>query len=181
MTDQQLIQAIQDDLQQFGLVYDRHYDTIFNYCYKRTKDFDNSRDITAETFLKAYLNISKFKWRGIPILSWLYRIAINEIKLFYRSKKYRPKLLSELNPHESFNLDQLKAEKSTAEQEMEQHTQFLQVQKAIHSLPLKYQEVITLKYFEKLKIKEICIILNKKEGTVKSLLSRGVSKLKKQF
>jgi RNA polymerase sigma-70 factor (ECF subfamily) len=51
--------------------------------------------------------------------------------------------------------------------------------RCIIKLPSIYQEVISLKYFEKKQINEICIILGKREGTVKSLLNRGLKKLKK--
>jgi RNA polymerase sigma-70 factor (ECF subfamily) len=45
-------------------------------------------------------------------------------------------------------------------------------------LPPKYQEVIALKYFEDKELKEIAEILSKPEGTVKSLLHRGIEKLR---
>ena len=61
---------------------------------------------------------------------------------------------------------------------MEGHQKFLKVQKVVQQLPEKYQEVISLKYFEQLTIKEIAVILKKKEGTVKSLLSRGLKRLR---
>ncbi len=69
----------------------------------------------------------------------------------------------------------------TAELELERYAQFIKVQKAVGNLPIKYQEVISLKYFEKLKIKEIAVIINKPEGTVKSLLSRGIGLLRQQL
>jgi|GEM_PF-5192842 len=46
-------------------------------------------------------------------------------------------------------------------------------------MPLKYQEVLFLRFSEKRKLSEIALILDKKEGTVKSLLSRGLAKLRK--
>ncbi|MCZ6521331.1 MAG: RNA polymerase sigma factor, partial [Bacteroidetes bacterium] len=167
----------------FEKIYNQHYQTIFNYCYRRTGDFDTSKDITSEIFLKAYLNIHKFKWKDIPILSWLYRIATNEINLFYRSQKYSPTFISEIYSNYSItvSLEDLVEEKSNAEAKLHKDKQFVQVQDAIKELPLKYQEVISLKYFEQLKIKEIGTILNKKEGTIKSLLSRGISKLKEKM
>jgi RNA polymerase sigma-70 factor, ECF subfamily len=51
----------------------------------------------------------------------------------------------------------------------------------LKKLNVKYQEVISLRYFEKKAILEIAEILDKKEGTVKSLLSRGLEKLKIEF
>ncbi len=165
----------------FKLVYDQHYQTIFNYCFRRTANFDDSKDITSETFIKAYLHFGRFKWKGIPILNWLYRIASNEVNQYYRSKKYKPKLLSDTYGVASifmysFTLDE---EKKEAEIELEKHREFTKLLQAIKKLPMNYQEVISLKYFEQLKIKEISVILNKKEGTVKSLLSRGIAQLRK--
>lgn len=97
--------------------------------------------------------------------SWLYKIATNEINLHYRSKKYRPAVLSEIGldnfPESPASQAVLLEEKAIAESELEKHAQFVNVRKALNKLPLKYQEVISLKYFEQLKIREICNILNK--------------------
>ena len=65
-----------------------------------------------------------------------------------------------------------------AQEKLEKHQDFLKIQKEIVKLSIKYQEVITLRFFEKKKIKEIAKILDKKEGTVKSLLHRGLEKLR---
>lgn len=72
-------------------------------------------------------------------------------------------------------------EKDAAESELDKHERFLRIQKLLQELPLKYQEVISLKYFEKLKINEISTVLNKPEGTVKSLLSRGIALMRDQL
>ncbi|HMB64099.1 MAG TPA: RNA polymerase sigma factor [Eudoraea sp.] len=183
MSEEQLINEIKKNPILFGRIYDEHYGTIFNYCYRRTRDFSASKDITSETFLKAYINIHRFKWRGAPLLSWLYRIASNEINLHHRAKKYRPTLLKEIDISESAVLNdrRLTKEKEAAESELGKHEQFLLVQRLLQKIPLKYQEVISLKYFEKLKIREISTVLNKPEGTVKSLLSRGIALIRNQI
>lgn len=183
MSEEQLIKEIKNNPLLFEKIYNQHYTTIFNYCYRRTGDFDASKDISSETFLKAYLNIHKFIWKGIPIISWLYRITSNEINLYYRSKKYSPKLINGIYSESliSTNIEKLEEEKSKAELEMEKHKLFMKVQDALRKIPFKYQEVIILKYYERLKIKEISSILNKKEGTVKSLLSRGISMLREKI
>ncbi len=185
MEEEEIIAKIKKHPEYFGLIYDEHYNTIFNYCYKRTGDFDLAKDICSETFLKAYLNISRFKWKGVSVMHWLYRIATNEINLHYRNKKYRPKLLCETGIIGDLREKQLSSafqdEKTEAEEEIRRYKQFLEVREKLKKLPLKYQEVISLKYFEKQKIREIGIILNKPEGTIKSLLSRGINLLKQQF
>ena len=65
-----------------------------------------------------------------------------------------------------------------AQEKLKQHQDFLKIQKEIFKLPIRYQEVITLRFFEKKKLKEISEILGKKEGTIKSLVHRGLEKLK---
>nr|MBP7139946.1 hypothetical protein [Caldisericia bacterium] len=58
---------------------------------------------------------------------------------------------------------------------------FFYIQKALLKLPLNYQNILTLKIFEKKKIKEIGEILNLNENTVKTILRRGTEKLKKEL
>jgi len=65
-----------------------------------------------------------------------------------------------------------------AERKLREYDDFLAIRSKILALPIKYQEVIMLRHFERKGVKEIAEILNKKEGTVKSLLSRGIGKLK---
>lgn len=175
-----LLKDIGDRTEKFSIIYNRSYQPIFNYVLKRTLNFEISRDITSEVFIKAFVNIGRFKWKGISVSNWLYRIATNEINLYFRSKKYKPELLLESYHGYAFEkqIYNLEEERQRAEKELLDHQQFMKIQEQLKKLPLHYQEVITLKYFEQLKIKEISEILNKKEGTVKSLISRGLSKLK---
>ena len=74
----------------------------------------------------------------------------------------------------------LEEELIEAENILQAHKDFLQIQKKILELPVKYQEVISLRYFESKSNQEICEILGKKEGTVKSQISRGLKLLKKK-
>jgi RNA polymerase sigma-70 factor (ECF subfamily) len=71
-------------------------------------------------------------------------------------------------------------DKSEAEAELQKHEQFLQVLQQVRKLPVKYQEVITLKFFEGKTHREIAEILGVKEGTLKSLLSRGIQKIRQE-
>jgi RNA polymerase sigma-70 factor (ECF subfamily) len=65
------------------------------------------------------------------------------------------------------------------EDTLRKYETYMDIQKYISELSPKYQEVITLRYFEDKELKEIAEILGKPEGTVKSLLHRGIEKLRK--
>ena len=65
-----------------------------------------------------------------------------------------------------------------AEAELKRYEQYLALHDNIYRLDIKYQEVITLRFFENKQINEISEILGKREGTIKSLLHRGLKKLR---
>ena len=179
-----LLDKIKKDPKKFGILFDQYYNRIFGYVLRRTLDYDLASDIVAETFLKAFLKINSFRWKGISISSWLFKIATNEINYYYRKQKYTPRSLDLLLDSDEFdirNTESIEEEKAKIEEELKAHNDFVLVQKQLEKLPVKYQEVIALKYFEEKSIKEISEILDKKEGTVKSLISRGLQKLRESF
>jgi len=174
-----LIERAKKDPEIFGKLYDEYYPRIFGYILKRTANLEVAQDITSETFLKALRNIWKFRWQNISLSSWLYRIASNEVANFFRKKKYKTISLQETREPVS-NYDLL-AETIEAQEELKRHKDFLDLQEKILKLPIKYQEVIVLRFLEKKQVKEIGEILSRKEGTVKSLLHRGLEKLREKF
>ncbi len=179
--EQLIIKEAKTNNESFVKLYDYYYPKILGYCFRRTLDLNLSKDITSETFLKAFTGIGKYEWRGIPFSSWLFRIASNEMNMLDRKKKYNPdslSLLKESGVFEIADIASLNEEKNELERQLQQSKDFINVQQKLLLLPIKYQEVISLKYFEEKSIKEIVVILEKKEGTIKSLLSRGIEKLK---
>jgi len=179
--EKELIEQTKSDPGAFGVFFDEYYPGIFGYALRRTASVEVARDIAAETFSKAFRGLSGFRWKNIPMSSWLYRIASNEIISFYRHKKYEPESLDELREVAGFEHADSRngfQEIQLAEQELERHQDFLQIQRLLRRLPAIYQEVIALRYFEEKKIKEIAAILGKNEGTVKSLISRGLEQLR---
>ena len=135
--------------------------------------------MTSEVFFKALKNLGQFHWRGTTFSSWLYRIAAHEIANYFRKNKQRQLSLEEVSNSISISNPSAETELIEAEAELKRHEEFLALHENISKLSVKYQEVITLRFFESKKVKEIGEILGKREGTVKSLLHRGLEKLRK--
>ncbi|MEW5800406.1 MAG: RNA polymerase sigma factor [Bacteroidota bacterium] len=181
MNEEQLLAEIESDPRKFGELYEAYYKNIFGYVFRRTANYDAAKDIAAETFLKAYAGIGKFKWRNISVLHWLYRIATNELNKYFNSRAYQPVSLQRI--HEEYGIDitdyaTAETERTEFEEDLEKRREFLKINDQVKRLDTKYQEVITLRFYEQKSIKEIALILGKKEGTVKSLLSRGIDRIK---
>ena len=176
-----LIEQCRTDPAAFGAIFDHWYKPVFGYLMRRTGDYDLAKDIAAETFLKAFLKIGSFQWRGFSISAWLYRIAGNELNQYYRSNKYKPQSLQQLleNPQmEKLLHQESDNERETMERELKAYDNYNLIRQNLLKLDIKYQEVIALRYFEQKTNTEISQILDKNEGTVKSLLSRGLEKLR---
>ena len=168
-SEKQLIERARHHPEAFGQLYDTYYPKIFGYVFRVTGNYALAADIVSETFLKAWLRIGSFKWKGISISSWFFKIATNELNQYFRKKKYIPSTLSDLS---------LVRETNDTLAQMDRLEEFEYIQKMLQLLPPRYQQVIALRYFEELSIRDLSEILGKKEGTIKSLLSRGLDKLK---
>ncbi len=179
--EKRIIQRAKKDPQLFAPLFDEYYPKIFGYIHRRVLDFELAKDISSEVFYKAFKNLGKFRWKGISISAWLYRIAGNEINYYFRRNRYDIRVFSELireNGIDWIDSQTASAEKMAVQEQMENYVDFRLIQSKLKLLSVKYQEVITLRYFENKNIREICEILGKKEGTIKSLLSRGLEKLR---
>lgn len=168
----------------FGELYDAYYPRIYGYCFRITGDHALAADIAAETFLKAFQHIGTFRWRGISISSWFFRIATNELNQYFRKKIYSPELLTDLSGYDRAswgNRHALGHESNETIAKIDEYQEFEHIRNLLLTLPAKYRQPIALRFFEELSIKEVAAILGKKEGTVKSLVSRGLDKLKKML
>ncbi len=181
MNEAELLNRIKSNRDDFAELFMLYYKPIFGYVLRRIGNFDEAADITAEAFFKAFRDINSFSYKGTSVKVWLYRIATNELNLYLRDKKRHNSILERIEEEdkELFNACFIDDRKEY-EMELQKHDQFMTVLNELKELPVKYQEVISLKYFEGKENKEIAEILLIKEGTLKSLLSRGLEKLREK-
>lgn len=174
--------AKKGDANAFSEIYDIYYPKIFGYIARRVSNVQIAADITSETFLKVLKKINTFVFQDIPFSAWIYRIATNEIANYYRQKStYSLEKMQEQFGFEIEDKTNIEEELEKAQFELERNEMFVAVSKKLKNLPIHYHEVIVLRFFEKKKLREISDILGKSEGTIKSLLSRGIEKLRKEM
>lgn len=181
--DRRILRRIRREPAAFGELFDAHYRAVFAYAFRRTGDFDGAKDVAAETFLKAYQSIGRFRWRGIPLSSWLFRIATNEINLHFRDARHASEARARLAADPEWaasGTTALNADRDRLVKEVARHQEFLLLRRELRELSAAYQDVLSLRYFEGKSVHEIAEILALKEGTVKSLLSRGVDRLRER-
>ena len=173
-----LIENAKSDPESFGKLYDKYYDQIYRFCLHRTANIDLAQDITSEVFTKLLNKLWMFRWKNVAFSAWLFKIANNEVNSYYRKNKQKFVDIEDYSEKIPDNEKVADYNINLEEEELQDKKMFLTLHNSVKQLDLKYQEVIVLKYFEEKSIKEISEILSKSEGTVKSLLHRGIKKLR---
>lgn len=175
--EKELVERARRDADAFGELYDRYYSQIFGYVLKRVANVEIAQDITSEVFFRALKNLGKFRWQNIPLAFWLYRIAANQITDYFRKGKHEMASLEETP--EPVSLSDPSVDFLEAEEELRRQADFLLLHESILELPIRYQEAITLRFFENRQFKEIAQILGIQEGAAKALLYRSLENLRK--
>jgi RNA polymerase sigma-70 factor, ECF subfamily len=130
---------------------------------------DDSDDVLQNTFIKVFRNINNFKGDS-KLYSWMYRIATNEAITHINKNAKRLQITSEEAQNRAIN--NLKADVYFEGNEIQ-----LKLQQAIATLPQKQQLVFNMKYFDKVKYKDMSEILETSEGALKSSYHIAVKKI----
>ncbi|HLW29505.1 MAG TPA: sigma-70 family RNA polymerase sigma factor [Brumimicrobium sp.] len=166
-----IISAKQDP-KNFAPLYEKYHEQIFRYVYQRMDDKHLAYDVTSQVFLKAIKNIGRYEYRGVPLASWLYRIAKSELNQAFRDSRAK----------RTINIDSTQV--ATFMEVFEEETNSINKKRLFHALSqlngLDLQ-LIELRYFEDRAYKEIGEILDIKENNAKVKTFRALEKLKKLF
>lgn len=155
----------QGDETAFDSFVHKYYEEILKYCKYHCLDVTYAEDLTQETFLNFFENLSDYHYKG-KTKNYLYTIASNLCKNFYKKKK------DVLIEDEDLEKSSFPALEMT-----EQILQKTMMEAAIASLSEELQEVIILYYFQELKLSEIAKVLQISLSLVKYRLTRAKKKL----
>jgi len=151
-------------------IYNCYYPKIYAYLSYRLADTNTVEDITATVFLRAVEQIESFKYRGPPLLAWLYRIAHNLMVDHIRGKaKVKTQQLTE----------EVLAENSMAKYTTEGILIRDELKSAIKNLTEDQRRVVLLKFIVGLSNAEVSQTMRKSEGAVKALQHRALASLKR--
>lgn len=159
---------------------------IYGLLYRLTENSEEARDLTQETFLKAFQNISHFRGDA-DLRTWIYRIAINQARNRWRWWRRRKRDNTVSLDASDGNGDQgwqasLKTEASRSPEHqtlMRERERALRT--ALRSLGRVYQEAVILRDIEGFTYEEIAETLDISIGTVKSRLARGRQELRRKL
>jgi RNA polymerase sigma-70 factor (ECF subfamily) len=169
--EEQLIEQAKTDPEAFGRLYELYVEKIYNYIYYRLGNHHDAEDLTAKVFYRALNHIAHYNHKGVPFAAWLYRIAHNLVVNWHRDHSRRQMVGLE-------NLDLSGDKQESPHQAAEQTNERELLLAAIQHLPRERQELLMLKFVERMSNAEIGRVLGRSEGAVKSLYHRTLVSLK---
>ena len=150
---------------------DIYYEQVYLFMRRLGHSCQVSEDLTQESFLQAWQHVSQLR-SGKALNSWLYRIAGNVSKLYWRRHKGRDTVSIE-------GIDEPDGNEVEYDR-IEQDEQLSQLKNAVARLPIKLRQAVVLHYMQHLTIAEAAEAAGIREGTFKSRLNRALKALKRQ-
>ncbi|MGB5590816.1 MAG: RNA polymerase sigma factor [Gammaproteobacteria bacterium] len=149
----------------FDAIVLRFQDRIFRLARVWLYDEQSAADVAQEVFVRSYKGLRSFRFRSTPF-TWLYRTTRNVCRENNRRRR------AEALDYEPADSAAGPERQATDEQGARR------IRELVAALPARQQEVVMLRIFEDLSVRETAQAMGCREGTVKALLHKAVSQLK---
>lgn len=144
----------------FSFAFTQYTDTVYRVAVHNTRCKSDAEDVTQEVFVRLLESSKKFK-DDEHLKAWLIRVTINECRTLMRKYSRETEQSAEIADCAVYDGDS--------------------VLETVKAFPENYRNAIYLHYYEGYTAKEIGKILDSKENTVLSWLSRGRAALRKEM
>jgi len=162
-------EAIKGSDRAFAKLVKTYTGMIFKLTYDLTGNFEDAKDLTQETFTRAFININGFSGNS-KFSTWLYKIAYNRSIDFLRK---RSKIKTGLNESKFHAQEDKNKVLYTDKQEA--------IESALTNLTQNQKTAVVLYFYHGFSLKEIGEVLGCAHSTARVHLFRGLKKLKKEL
>lgn len=153
------------DVESMNRLFDRYYDAVYSYCYRHVKHKETAQDLTQEVFLRVCRTMGDYRHYG-KFENFLYVIAGNLCKDYYKKCVV-------------YSLDELEVPKT--ETGFARSEDQIVMEQAITALPELEREIVYLRFYQDLKIKDIAKILDLGLSTTKYHLKKAQEQLAQEL
>ena len=167
-------QLLATDSSSFDKLVEQHRTQVGGLCYRLLGWNAEIEDVVQDVFLAVLKALPSFRGQS-SISTWITRIAINACRAHSRKRSLRLRLFNRASRGREPPL-----ERATAEGMLERE-RAARVRTAIRKLPVKYREVVVLKYLEELTVPEIAEVLDLNAGAIEVRLNRARKRMKKEL
>lgn len=157
----------------FGDLIRLYSEPLYRQIRRIVQNHDDANDLLQNTFMKAWQNVENFRGDA-KLLTWLYKIAINES--LSHLEKERKRLGLSIDDEESHLINLIEADK-----DIDGDALALKLREAIAQLPEKQRLVFNMRYYDDMKYEQMSEILGTSVGALKTSYHLAVKKIEKFF
>ena len=166
--DVELVRRFQrGDAAAFALFVRRHQDAVFRFARPLLRRPEDAQDVAQEVFLRALRGLQGFLFLAAP-KTWLLKVVRNVCR--EHNRRWRR--------HEDIDRLMQRADPALAIAVAGDDGDSARLQQAIAALPARQREVVILRMFEDLSVRETAQVMGCREGTVKAHLTKAVGNLR---
>lgn len=160
-----------DKNEYFAAIYGQYYTNIYYFLNSRLRNTACAEDVANDVFLAAYKNLNSYDEKKSYITTWLYAIAVNQLKNYYRRNKVQ-----------EYSIDCFPEEKGTiyydSDNLMDQKELRAVLETALGMLPERNRRIVWMKYYDEMTSVEIGERLGITPGNVRIILKRSLGIMK---
>lgn len=175
MSDEELVAAMASgDQAAFEAFVHRYHGAILGYLERMLRNTEKAEDLTQETFVRL---IRQLKQKKIPdqIRPWMYRVASNLCKDYWKSVAYRQEKQTVAELPEQAD------DRPTVLEIYERQETRKEILNSLEEISEIQKEIIILRFFQDMKLQDIADALEMTLSAVKTNLYNGLRKLKQRL
>ncbi len=173
-SDVRMVRLSQRNSKYFHYIYEKYYDRIFVFVNRRVDELNVTSEITSNVFYNCLKNIHKYQFKGVPFSAWLYRIAVNEMNMYFRKEKKAWRHVAIQEEHIEMLFHDVATDIDVHLDSAKLITHFLE------KLSEEELLLLELRFFEKRSYDEVGYLSGLKPNTAKVKTYRVIEKLKKE-
>lgn len=174
MWENELARRVHGEPDVFMHLYEKYYDRILSFLYRRTSSLEEAQDLTSRTFTQALESLRSREQR-LAFRPWLYRIAMNAHSTQLRGVGRWAARVRDIAWF------RLRSVVLTPREHSQQREATVAVREALKRLPENYRTPLLLRFEEELSYDEIAQVLGIAPGSARSRVSRGLKLLEESI
>lgn len=168
-----VLRARQNDSDAFAELYGLTYNKVYNYARHYLRDEYLAQDAVQEVYISVLKNLNKLNDPTL-FLAWLNRISFHVCYDISQSLN-EGNMLADPSILDIIQDDHLDANPESHYQTKDEYSRLA---KALESLPFHENQVLTMRYYNNLKLEEIAAAMDISRSTVKRYIASGQEHLK---
>ena len=154
-------------------LFEQHAEKLFAYLRHHAPSREDAEDILAETFMAALAEPKFPHLSDEAQVAWLWRVARNKVADAFRKAAFRHNVSLE-QVSETMYEDGARDPEQMALRQAEAD----EIHDLLRALPEAQREILQLRFGYDLHCREIAAVLDKREDTVRTMLSRTMNSLR---